>query len=371
MALIESTKSIYRATGTCIDTASVLSSEVSEDVTKKELVYLSAFSTGVFSETSSSEDEDDDEVSTLGDQAPKLFKKIVRRRSSVHGMAMQLSRPRRHSITAAVIQAAPAVFSSAGWDFTHQLALSTIARFLPSRGIFRYFCGILGLYSAMLEPYADALFAPTPTSVAVQDTRKELISKLEQFEKFSAGTPMHPAATSILMCIFRVRSCVTSCSDETSLYRGESGMNILARDISALLGEWKELAIDHASTLAIIAKAHALLEEVLCKLEGMRRVQIFVKACRDVICNIEMTAFPLDTGDEKSSPETFIFKKFAHMSHAKKSLMPLVDIHWIEYLKAQEKAVRVILHQRQIMNVSDHMSDVARLMIYLLFVDVC
>lgn len=333
----------------------MLSSDVAEDINKREFLYLSAFATGVFSsDDSSSDSNDDDDVGEMMEQAPKLFKNIVRRRSSVKASAPPKPQ-KRHSITAAVIQAAPAVFSSAGWDFTHQLAHSTVARFLPSRGIFNYLCNILSLYSSMLEPYSAALFSSAPVSPKKQRTKNDLILKLQEFERFSTSTAMHPAATSIMLCIVRVRSFVTASESDDTLYRGDSGMQMLAHEVTSLLAEWKELAIDHPSTLAIIAKTSNLLDEILCKLEGIRRVQIFVQACRSVLSNGMMTTFPLDVvGKPPLSVDDFIYSKFASTSNAKKKLTPIIDAGWIEYLKEQRKAVRIILHQRRIADAANH-----------------
>jgi hypothetical protein len=353
-ALMESTTAIHRTTATCVDVPSVLSSDVPEDVNKREFLYLSAFATGVFSSDDSSTDEDDDDVGEMIEQAPKLFKNIVRRRSSVKPITPQRQQ-KRHSITAAVIQAARPEFSSAGWDFTHQLAHSTIARFLPSRGIFTYLSNILALYSAMLEPYAAALFSPSPVSFEEKSTKNSLIAKLEEFERFSTSTPMHPAATTIMLCLIRVRSFASASEMDDTVYSGECGMQILAHDVSSLLVEWKELAIDHPSTLAIIAKVNSMLDEILCKLEGIRRVQVFVQACRSVLRNGMATNFPLDVdGKPPTSVDAFLFTKFASMVNAKKMLTPIVDASWVEYLNVQRRAVKIILHQRCITEVSNH-----------------
>jgi hypothetical protein len=327
------------------------------------------------------EEEDHDEGNDVGeliDMNSKLFQKIVRRRSVIETNNKKIAKKifRKNSVTAALEQIVPSTVSSTGWDFTHLLALSTTTRFSLSKGLLKHLLSCLTSFHSSSQPLSVSLLALSPPHVSL-DTTYQLIRPLYEY---ILTTPIHPAATSIILSLqllyyliisqqpqtqssFFMKSHTFSVDHQT-LYHGKLGLQLLITSLTQLMTTIRELAVDSPQCLSLVTKINSLLEEIICKFEGNRRANILTQIYSSILLNsflIDMPSFPEMIDSNVTSAEEYLKIKFPHPLYPQRLLTPVCDRKWLDYLYTQEKSVLLILNQRKISTESEQIAaDIAR-----------
>jgi hypothetical protein len=365
--LMESLDAIEQAADDYNNIASILTAEAPPLTVKVDTASRVPFSIEHIAEGSSDEEKSDEmDDDTFSARSLKLFRRVIRRRSSL--TTTDLSPPeqmKRNSVTTAVIKCVPPTSTSNGWDFTHILALSSISRLKQSKGLLRHFLDLLMACTSAFEPFSAHLLTSSPEASIPAGTLSA-IQKCQLLSKYVMSNPIHPAGNGLIECINSLHSLIQGSKSRAdditpTLYQAESGMKVLASAVADQLTYFRELSADHPPSLAVVAKVNTTLEELMCKMEGTRRVNILVAIYASVLRDSRVIQHPVLPGCDSNLCDDYLAVKFSHILNPKRLLSPIVDWRWQEYLRAQEKAVLLILNQRKISGDSDRVAaDIAR-----------
>jgi hypothetical protein len=380
-ALEESATSICRASEDYALAANIFSSEIT-DIKKYQSVQLKTFllhSGAEFKDhgdDDEAEDEDEDgegrnDFGELIEMNSKIFQKIVRRRSVIETNNKKIAQKvfRKNSVTAALQQIIPPTVSSTGWDFTHLLALSTTTRFSLSKGLLKHLLACLSSFHQSSQPSAVSLLVRSPHHHGSLEKTYQLIRPLYEY---ILTTPIHPAATPIVLSLQHLYSLIVSqqlspqgqrINSEQTLYHGKTGLKVLMVSLTGLMTSIREIAADSPQCLSFVAKINSLLEEIICKFEGNYRANILTQIYSSILLNsfvIDLPQLP-ETDPSVISAEEYLKVKFPHPLYPQRLLTPMCDRKWLDYLFNQEKSVLLILNQRKVSSESDRVAaDIAR-----------
>lgn len=306
-----------------------------------------------------SEDESDD-LTELIDANPKLFKKIVRRRSVIENSNKQIQQKvfRKNSVTAALEHIVPPTVSSAGWDYTHLLVLSTTSRFSFSRGLLRHLLSCLISFNETYFPPSVTLLNDCPTSFPSPDTSYQLVKPLYEYV---SSTPIHPAAITVVNAIGQLYKLLLSRISKNHHDQGKNALTALISSFSDMFTFTGEISLDSPQCASLISEIHSVFEEVISKCEGNYRVNLLSQMYSSILCNSCETEMPLMPNSEITSAAEYLHLQFPHPLYPNKVLNPSCDKRWVEFILSQEKSVNLILNQRKISVQSEQVAaDIAR-----------
>lgn len=367
-ALSECAIKISNTTEEYSSIANILSSEIT-DVKRYQNIHLKAFLMNCDDDLNENDDDEDDEMSELIDANPRLFKKILRRRSMIETTNKTITEKvfRKNSVTAALEHIIPPTVSSSGWDFTHLLALSTTTRLNLSRGLLRHLLSCLTSFNRTYLPTSVSLLADSPNLSYLTESSHQLIQPLYHY---ISSTPIHPEATTIVnaLCQLYYLNLSQVMDAKDTRYHGRMGLTSLRNSLIELFDTFRILAVDSSQCLSILAKINSVLEEIICKCEGNHRINILSRIYSSILLNsfeMEIPSFP-ETNNITSAIE-YLQLKFPHPMYPTRLLTPTCDTKWIEYILLQEKSVTLIIHQRKISVESEQVAaDIARFFLFFL-----
>ena len=351
--------------------ANILSSDIT-DIKKYQNIHLKAFLANHMGddhqfqgEISGEEEEESDDVIEMN---PKLFKKIVRRRSVIENTNQNMQQRvfRKNSVTAALERITPSTISSTGWDFTHLLALSTTTRFSLSKGLLKHLLSCLTSFHRSYQPIPISLLSQSPSiSAAVSNSMESTYQLIKPLYEYIRSIPIHPAAIPIIQSLQLLYSLIISNQpnhfESTTQYHGKQGLSLLIDSLQILMTKIRQFATDSSQCLSLVTKINSILEDIICKYEGTHRANILTKTYASILINsflIEMPALP---DVDITSAQEYLSMKFPHPLSPKRLLSPICDSKWVEYLLSQEHSVIMILNQRRISSESDQVAaDIAR-----------
>lgn len=365
--LAESATSICHTVQEYSMVANILSSDAT-DIKKYQNIHLKAFLVNRMGDdqfqaemAEGEEEESDENGDDVIEMNPKLFKKIVRRRSMIENTNQNMQQRifRKNSVTAALERIAPSTISSTGWDFTHLLALSTTTRFSLSKGLLKHLLSCLASFHRSYQPIPISLLSQSP-SISISNSMESTYQLMKPLYEYIRSIPIHPAAIPIIQSLQLLYSLIISNQpnhfESTTQYHGKQGLSLLMDSLQILMTKIREFAADSSQCLSLVSKINSILEEIICKYEGNHRANILTKTYASVLINsflIEMPALP---DVDITSAQEYLNLKFPHPLSPKRLLSPICDSKWVEYLLSQENSVVMILNQRRISSESDQVA---------------